>query len=200
MNKYQELTLDDIGINNEEYANFITIQKLSGGLIKGCFPSCPQVFNERNKKEIEEKFGAGIPKGASCKEMDIEMERIQNEMNMIRGKISSGSKGKYWTSALGALESKMADAKNRYASAKCQDIKLKQEKEVAQKENLDILEKTTKSAISTDPVTELEAKLKEEKDKKPDYTKYIAIGIAGIFVIGAVILLLKPSKAPAPVV
>lgn len=198
MSNYYELTLDDISVDKEEYANFITIQKLTGGLIKGCFPSCPQVFNERNKKQIQEKFGAGIPKGASCREIDVEMDRIQNEMNMIRGKITGGDKGKYWRSALSSLEERMSDAKNRRTAAKCDEIKLKQEREEEQKGNLDILGKVTKEATTNDPVSELEAKIKEQKESKPDYTKYIAIGIAGIFVLGAVILLLKPAKAAAP--
>lgn len=200
MSNYRELILEDIKVGKEEnYANFFTIQGLTGGLIKGCFPSCPQVFNERNKQEIQQKFGAGIPKGASCAEIDAEMNRIQVEMDMIRGKITSGDKGKYWRSALSELEARMADAKNRHNNAKCKEIKEKQEKEAAEKQNLKVLEETTKSATTTDPISEFEAKIKEVKEGKADYTKYIAIGIAGIFVIGAILLILKPSK-PAPAV
>jgi hypothetical protein len=192
MSNYYELTLQDLKAEKADdgFANLFGIR----GLEKlGCFPFCPQKFARENVKATEMKFGAGVPEGASCKEIDLEIERIQNEMTAIRGKITSGQKNKFWSKALSSLESKMADAKNRRSAANCEEIKEKQEKEAAQRENIKILEETTKSA--TDPLSEYQQKLQEAKSAKPDYTKYIAIGIAGIFTIGAVFLLLKPSKS-----
>jgi hypothetical protein len=193
---YHQLTLDDLSSSSEQYTNFLGIKALADKGW-GCFPVCPQHFNRKNAEQAKQKFAVNIPKGASCKEIDIEMQRIQTEKDMINGKIAAGDKGKYWTSALKVLEEKMADAKNRRNAAKCDEIKAKQEKEQSTKENIETLAKVTKDATTTDPESDLQAKIDEAKGAKPDYTKWIAIGIAGVFVLGAVILLLKPSKPAA---
>jgi hypothetical protein len=181
----------------EEYANLFGIRALQDAGW-GCFPVCPQMFNRKNAQEVERNFGAGIPKGQSCEGINTELNRIQNEMNAIRGKITSGDKGKYWNSALRVLEDKKKDANNRYNEKKCAELKIQQQKEAEEKKNVKLIQETAKSATQEDPLVELQKQIMEKKLAAPDYTKYIAIGIAGIFVLGSVFLLLKPKKAAAP--
>jgi hypothetical protein len=182
----------------EEYANLFGIRALQDKGW-GCFPVCPQMFRRKNAEEVERNFGAGIPKGQSCEGINTELNRIQNEMNAIRGRITSGAtKGSWHTTALGALENKKKDANNRYNEKKCAELKIQQEKEAEEKKNVKLIQETAKSATQEDPLAELQKQIMEKKLAAPDYTKYIAIGIAGIFVLGSVFLLLKPKKAAAP--
>jgi hypothetical protein len=181
-----------------KYKRGFTIENLTGGLIKGCFPTCPQQFARINAENTEKQFGAGIPKGQSCDGINTEINRIQNEMNAIRGKITSGDKGKYWNSALRVLEDKKKDANNRYNEKNCAELKIQQQKEAEEKKNVQLIQETAKSATQEDPLAEMQKQLLEKKLSAPDYTKYIAIGIAGIFVIGSIFLLLKPKKSAAP--
>jgi hypothetical protein len=189
-----ELFINEIRVqkmNEDEYANLFGIRALEG---LGCFPVCPQKFRREATKQTEKEFGVSILKGASCKEIDIEIDRIQNQMDNIRRKIRSKMDSKIWNPSLNKLEDRLKDAKNRRTEAKCIELKQKQEKEEEQKQNIQILEETTKKATTTDPLTEVQQKITEAKEKKIDYTKYIAFGIGGIFLIGAVVLLLKPKS------
>jgi hypothetical protein len=188
MSTYYELTVDDLSMqspNNEEYANLFGIRALEG---LGCFPFCPQKFSRENKKRVEREFNVGIAKGASCADIDIELKRIENELNAIRGKIAGGEKQRYWTQAVGVLEARKKDALNRKESAQCEQKKAEQERQREQQENVKILEQTAKSAVSVDPV---EAALQAAAPKKTDPTLMIALGVGGIMLVGAVVLLLK---------
>jgi hypothetical protein len=153
-----------------------------------CIFNCAKVFSDNSAQEMRKKFDAGIPKGASCSQIDTEIARIENEKNSINGKIASGQKEKYVRGALQVLEERLRDAKNRKSSQKCDELKAKLEQQREEQKNLTLLEQTTKSALQKDP---LEEALEAAKPKGLDTTMYIALGVGGIFLIGAIVLLIK---------
>lgn len=159
----------------------------------GCWPRCEQVWRDQNTQRTILNVG-DLSAGASCSEIDIRIQKIQNEINAVNGRIASGDKAARWRPALDALESRMRDAKNAKASKKCQELLEKQQKEQEVAETSKLLEQTAKSATTVDEQQALRERILEAKSKKPDYTKYIAIGIGGIFVIAAVVILLKPKN------
>jgi hypothetical protein len=185
MPKIKDIGINDIGKNIEDdgFSN----------ILGGCWPNCEKKWREENEKFVLTNVG-DLSNGASCSQIDSQIEKIQNEMNSVNGKIAAGDKSKRWKNALFALENKMKEAKNLRSLKKCQELKEKQEKELEQAQNIKILEETTKSATSKDEIEAIREKIEAAKGSKADYTKYIAIGIGGILVIGAVILLFKPSK------
>jgi len=159
----------------------------------GCWPNCERIWREQNTQRTILNVG-DLSAGASCSEIDIRIQKIQNEINAVNGRIAAGDKASRWKPSLEALENKMRDAKNAKSEKKCQELLEKQQKEQETAETLKVLEQTTKSATTVDEQQALMEKIADAKGKKADYTKYIAIGIAGIFVVAAVVILLKPKK------
>jgi hypothetical protein len=89
---------------------------------------------------------------------------------------------------LSVLEDRLRDANNRKASQKCEELKARLEKETSQKEILSTFDVTVEKVLAKDP---LEAALEAAKPKGLDTTMYIALGVGGIFLIGAIVLLIK---------
>lgn len=180
MANFKEIELKDMVLDKQEDDGFLNL-----------FGAKKKRISKRNVEKVESQFGDGLPKGASCRDIDVYIKKIENEIASVRGKISSGDKSKFWTKALSRLEDILKEAKNRRVIADCDRIIEEQEKEAAQKETLILLQKTAESATAQDQTLQ---KQEAGKPVKKDITKYIAIGVAAIFALGGVFILLKPSK------
>lgn len=158
-----------------------------------CWPNCEKIWREQNTQRAISSVGS-LGAGASCSQIDIYIQRVQNEINSVNGRIAAGDKSKRWRGALEALEVRMRDAKNLRVSKKCAELFEKQEKQQEITQTSQVLGDVVKSATIVDKEQELQDKIEAASRKKLDYTKIIAIGIGGIFVVAAIVILLKPQK------
>lgn len=185
----KSLLINEISINNPSEDGFASFFGIGGG----CWPLCERKWREQNAQQAISSVG-DLPAGASCTEIDAQINRVQNEINAVNGKIAAGDKAKRWKNALMGLEDKMKAAQNAKAVKKCQELLEQQQKEAEIQQNKLILEETAKSATSVDEAQVLKEKLEAAKGKKTDYTKIIAIGIGGLLAVAAVIILIKPKN------
>lgn len=139
---------------------------------------------KRARKEgrtVEEKFPELSPK-ATCEQVEKRLVELQLEMDAQRGKITAGDKSKWYRQSLGKLEEMMARTKLLYSNLKCQKTKEQEELQKSQSDILGTLATTTQGAAAT------------PSKGMSKTTKYAVYGIAGLFVVGALFIFLKPSK------
>jgi hypothetical protein len=133
-------------------------------------------------KNVEEMF-PDLDETATCKDVENRIVEVQAEMDVQRGKVTAGDKSKWFRMSLGKLETKLAQANTLLSKLKCKEIAEQQE-----------LNQQKSEILSTLSVTTAESSNKKTGDKIGGMNKYLVYGIGGFFVIGAVIILLKPSK------
>lgn len=121
----------------------------------------------------------------SCQEIENRILEIQSEMDIQRGKITAGDKSKWFRISLGRLESKLASAKALFNKKKCQEIADEQELKRQQGEIISTLTETSTATTSN----------REKKSGTiAGINKYLVYGLGGVFVLGALFIILKPSN------
>lgn len=132
----------------------------------------------RNLPELNDKM--------DCISIDIAIDKAQAEMDARRGMITAGAKAKLQQAALSSLESYMAKARGIKSGLQCEKIAAEEERKQGQAETQNILQQVTAGATGGTQTPEEAAKSKQNK--------YIIYGIGGLLALGAIIVLLKPSK------
>lgn len=132
-------------------------------------------------RTVEEKFPELSAK-ATCEQVEERLVALQVEMDVQRGKITAGDKSKWYRQSLGKLEEMMAKTKLMYSNLKCLKTQEQADLQKSQSDILGTLAATTQAAGSTPTKTMSKT------------TKYAVYGIAGLFVLGAIFIVLKPSK------
>lgn len=132
----------------------------------------------RNLPELNDKM--------DCTAIDVAIDKAQAEMDARRGMITAGAKAKLQQSALSSLESYIARARGMKSSMQCEKIAEEEQRKQGQAETQNILQQVTAGATGGAQTPEEAAKSKQNK--------YIIYGIGGLLALGAIIVLLKPSK------
>lgn len=146
--------------------------------------------NKRAAKSYEEDAMRGLPdltNKMDCLSIDIAIEKAQASMDARRGMITAGAKAKLQQGALKGLEAYIGKARAIKADLQCERIAEEQQKRQDQTETQNILQQVTAGAGVQDSTPEQAAKAKQNR--------YIIYGIGGLLALGAIILLLKPSKS-----
>lgn len=162
----------------DEWANFLT-----AGLIlsKKKDAQTSKAYAQdamRDLPELNDKM--------DCVSIDIAIDKAQANMDARRGMITAGAKAKLQQEALSALEGYIAKAKGMKSGMQCDKIAEEEQRKQGQAETQSILQQVTATATGGAQTPEDAAKAKQNK--------YIIYGIGGILALGAIILLLKPSK------
>jgi hypothetical protein len=134
-------------------------------------------------EKIEEQF-PDLTEKATCPQVQNRIIELQAEMDLQRGKITAGDKSKWYRKSLGILESKLSQAKLILQKLKCEELA---EQELLKEQQANIL-----STISTS--TTGSAKVGKASGTIAGMNKYLVYGIGGVFVLGAIFILLKPSN------
>jgi hypothetical protein len=135
-------------------------------------------------KKAEEKF-PDLTEEATCQEIVNRILEVQTEMDTQRGKITAGDKSKWFRMSLGKLEAKLQQAKKLLTQKNCQRIAEEQELKTQQQDILTTLASTSVQTGASGG----------KKETIAGMNKYLVYGIGGFFVLGALFILLKPSKA-----
>jgi hypothetical protein len=134
--------------------------------------------------KIDELF-PDLDEKTTCEGIIKRILDVQSEMDIQRGKITAGDKSKWYRISLGKLETKLADAKKLLTQKNCQRIAEEQELKSQQQEILSTLASTSVQTGSSGG----------KKGTISGVNKYVVYGIGGFLALGALIILLKPSKA-----
>lgn len=128
------------------------------------------------KAETMAKFSPLSPK-ADCEAVQIEADKVQFEMDALRGRITAGEKAKLFAPALAYLEEMKAKYKAQMSTMQCEKKQLEAESNAATQQTIDILGRVTPKSGDTQGGSQT--------------TNYIIWGIGGLLVLAAGFILFK---------